>query len=67
MTNEKLLHIGLKKMKTLEEDLEKIAAENVHELLRAWELKHRVLASESVYAAHPVPQGNPLAGLLLSW
>ena len=48
MTNEKLLHIGLKKMKTLEEDLEKIAAENIHELLRAWELKHRVLASESV-------------------
>ncbi len=48
MTNEKLLHIGLKKMKTLEEDLDKIAAENVHELLRAWELKHRVLASESV-------------------
>jgi len=48
MTNEKLLHIGLKKMKYLEEDLDKIAAENVHELLRAWELKHRVLASESV-------------------
>ena len=48
MTNEKLLHIGLKKMKTLEEDLDKVAAENVHELLRAWELKHRVLASESV-------------------
>ena len=48
MTNEKLLQIGLKKMKTLEEDLEKVAAENVHELLRAWELKHRQLASESV-------------------
>jgi len=48
MTNEKLLHIGLKKMKYLEEDMDKIAAENVHELLRAWELKHRVLASESV-------------------
>ncbi len=48
MTNEKLLHIGLKKMKTLEEDLEKIAAENVHELLRAWELKHRHLTSEAV-------------------
>jgi len=48
MTNEKLLHIGLKKMKTLEEDSEKLAAENVHELLRAWELKHRILASESV-------------------
>jgi len=48
MTNDKLLHMGLKKMKTLEEDLDKIAAENVHELLRAWELKHRLLASESV-------------------
>ena len=48
MTNEKLLHIGLKKMKTLEEDLEKVAAENIHELLRAWELKHRHLTSEAV-------------------
>ena len=48
MTNEKLLHIGLKKMKVLEEDLEKVAAENIHELLRAWELKHRHLSSESV-------------------
>jgi adenylylsulfate reductase subunit A len=48
MTNDKLLHIGLKKLKLLEEDLEKVAAENIHELLRAWELKHRHLASESV-------------------
>jgi adenylylsulfate reductase subunit A len=48
MTNEKLLHIGLKKLKLLEEDLEKIAAENIHELLRAWELKHRHLTSEAV-------------------
>ena len=48
MTNEKLLNIGLKKLKTLEEDLEKVAAENIHELLRAWELKHRQLTSEAV-------------------
>lgn len=48
MTNEKLLNIGLKKMKMLEEDLEKIAAEDIHELLRAWELKHRQLSSEAV-------------------
>ncbi len=48
MTNEKLLNIGLKKMKALEEDLEKIAAEDIHELLRAWELKHRQLSSEAV-------------------
>jgi adenylylsulfate reductase subunit A len=48
MTNDKLLNIGLKKLKLLEEDLEKIAAKDIHELLRAWELKHRHLASESV-------------------
>jgi adenylylsulfate reductase subunit A len=48
MTNDKLLSIGLKKLKLLEEDLEKIAAKDIHELLRAWELKHRTLASESV-------------------
>ena len=49
MTNEKLLNIGLKKLKTLEEDLDKIGAENIHELLRAWELKHRVMTSEAVF------------------
>ena len=48
MTNDKLLCIGLKKLKTLEEDFEKIGAKDIHELLRAWELKHRVLTSESV-------------------
>jgi adenylylsulfate reductase subunit A len=48
MTNDKLLSIGLKKLKLLEEDLEKIAAKDIHELLRAWELRHRTLASESV-------------------
>jgi len=48
MTNDKLLNMGLKKLKLLEEDLEKVAAEDVHELLRAWEIKHRHRASESV-------------------
>ncbi len=48
MTNEKLLHIGLKKLKIFEEDLEKLGAEDIHELLRAWELKHRHLTSEAV-------------------
>ncbi len=48
MTNEKLLHIGLKKLKIMEEDLEKIAAKDIHELLRGWELKHRHRTSESV-------------------
>ena len=48
MTNGKLLHIGLKKLKIMEEDLEKLAAKDIHELLRAWELKHRHMTSESV-------------------
>ncbi|MFT6371289.1 MAG: adenylylsulfate reductase subunit A [Gammaproteobacteria bacterium] len=48
MTNDKLLQIGLKKLAVLEEDLDKLAAENIHELLRAWELKHRHRTSESV-------------------
>lgn len=49
MTNENLLKIGLKKLKTLEEDWENgMAAENIHELLRAWELKHRIMTAESV-------------------
>ncbi len=49
MTNDKLLTMGLKKIKILEEDLEKVAAEDIHQLLRAWELKHRHRTSESVF------------------
>lgn len=49
MTNEKLLSIGLKKIKILQEDMEKVAASDIHELLRAWELHHRVRTSESVF------------------
>ena len=33
---------------TLREDLDKLGAEDLHQLQRAWELQHRVLASESV-------------------
>lgn len=49
MTNDKLLNIGLKKMAILGEDLERIGAADIHELLRAWELKHRFLTAESVF------------------
>lgn len=48
MTNEPLLKIGLEKLKVLQEDLEHIGAEDLHQLQRAWELKHRTIASESV-------------------
>ena len=48
MTNEKLLNIGLKKLKIMEEDLQSLAAKDIHELLRAWELMHRHRAAECV-------------------
>ena len=48
MTNEKLLNIGLKKLKIMEEDLDKLAAKDLHDLLRAWELRHRHRTSECV-------------------
>jgi adenylylsulfate reductase subunit A len=48
MTNEPLLKIGIEKLKILQEDLEHIGAEDLHQLQRAWELKHRTIASESV-------------------
>ncbi len=48
MTNDKLLNMGLQKLKILEEDLDKVGAENIHQLLRAWELKHRHRTSECV-------------------
>ena len=48
MTNEPLLNIGLKKLQVLHEDLECLGAEDLHQLQRAWELKHRAIASECV-------------------
>ncbi len=48
MTNEPLLLRGLELLATLQEDLNHIGAEDLHQLLRAWELKHRTIASESV-------------------
>ena len=47
MTNEPLLLRGLELLATLQEDLNHIGAEDLHQLLRAWELKHRTIASES--------------------
>ncbi|MDJ0956804.1 MAG: adenylyl-sulfate reductase subunit alpha [Arenicellales bacterium] len=48
MTNEPLLLRGLELMKTFHEDLEYLGAEDLHQLQRAWELKHRAIASECV-------------------
>ncbi len=48
MTNEPMLQRGLHLLHTLQEDLNCIGAEDLHQLQRAWELTHRVIASESV-------------------
>jgi adenylylsulfate reductase subunit A len=48
MTNEPLLTRGLELLGTLKEDMNYIGAEDLHQLQRAWELHHRLLASESV-------------------
>ena len=49
MTNDKLLNMGMQKMSIMEEDLEKLGAEDIHQLMRAWELKHRHRTSECVF------------------
>ena len=47
-TNEILLNRGLELMTMLREDLAHIAAEDLHQLQRAWELQHRVMTAEAV-------------------
>jgi succinate dehydrogenase/fumarate reductase flavoprotein subunit len=47
-TNEPLLTRGLELLAMLKEDLAHLGAADLHQLQRAWELQHRVLASECV-------------------
>jgi adenylylsulfate reductase subunit A len=48
MTNDKLLGRGIELLNIMEEDFENLGAEDLHQLQRAWELKHRLRASQSV-------------------
>ena len=48
MTNDKLLERGIDLLNIMEEDFEHLGAEDLHQLQRAWELKHRLLTSQSV-------------------
>ena len=41
MTNGNMLKRGLELLDWLQEDLEHVGAEDYHQLMRAWELKHR--------------------------
>jgi adenylylsulfate reductase subunit A len=47
MTSEPLLKKGLELMALLREDSEKLAARNLHELMRVWENRHRTDQAEA--------------------
>ena len=47
-TNEVLLDRGMELLTMLREDMPHVAAENLHQLQRAWELHHRVWTAEAV-------------------
>lgn len=51
VTSKTMIEEGLKKLKVLEEDGARLAAANLHELLRCWENYHRVWAAET-HARH---------------
>jgi adenylylsulfate reductase subunit A len=48
LTNEPMLLRGIELLTMLKEDLSNIGADSLHQLQRAWELNHRVIASECV-------------------
>jgi adenylylsulfate reductase, subunit A len=47
MTNKPMLEEGLKRLTWLKEDAQHLAAADLHELMRAWEQYHRILAGEA--------------------
>ncbi len=51
MTSKTMLDEGLKQLELLKEDANKMAAANLHELLRCWENYHRILSVEA-HARH---------------
>ena len=47
-TNDALLKRGLEHLLTLKQDADHLAAEDLHQLQRAWELQHRIWTAEAV-------------------
>jgi succinate dehydrogenase/fumarate reductase flavoprotein subunit len=56
---------GLELLDWLQEDLEHVGAEDYHQLMRAWELKHRALTSQCVTEHTLFRERNSLAWILL--
>uniref|UniRef100_A0A7C3ZCJ1 Adenylyl-sulfate reductase subunit alpha n=1 Tax=Desulfobacca acetoxidans TaxID=60893 RepID=A0A7C3ZCJ1_9BACT len=46
-TNKPMLEEGLKRLTFLKEDAQRLAARDLHELMRAWEQYHRIIAGEA--------------------
>jgi adenylylsulfate reductase subunit A len=46
-TNAKMLQVAELKLEMLKDDAEKMRAKDLHELLRAWENRHRILSAEA--------------------
>lgn len=46
-TSESYLAEGTKRLQMLREDSEKVAARNLHELMRCWEMAHRITVAEA--------------------
>jgi len=46
-TNKPMLEEGLKRLTLLKEDATRLAARDLHELMRAWEQYHRILSGEA--------------------
>ena len=59
--------IGLKKLRIMEEDLEKIAAKDIPRAAPCLGIEASSSDIRMCYATYAVPQGNTLARLLLSW
>jgi adenylylsulfate reductase, subunit A len=47
MTSKKMLEKGLEFLHFMHQDAEKLAAEDLHELMRCWENKHRLMQAEA--------------------
>ncbi|MGQ9919829.1 MAG: adenylyl-sulfate reductase subunit alpha [Desulfobacca sp.] len=47
MTNKPMLEEGLKRLTLLKEDAQRLAARDLHELMRAWEQYHRIISGEA--------------------
>jgi|GEM_PF-6599859 len=72
MTSEPMLNRGQELLTMLKEDLDHIGAEDLHQLQRTWELKHRVWTSEACSGTRYTGRkrggrGTTTEGIFRSW